>query len=215
MHEKLKFYLDFAEFLGKSVDKNTEVVLHETVGDNPGIVYIYNGYVSGRQVGAPLSEFSQEMVNNKEDHSLYRVNYATVANDGSILRSSSFFIRDDDNTLLGILCINSNVSQYLQLSEQLRELAGLSFDEEVSDGDDTQIYLTSAKDVILENIQSILTDMNVNTPPNRLTAAEKQIVINVLHKRGIFNLKGSVAKVAAIMCVSEPTIYRYLPKSNL
>ncbi len=214
MHEKLKFYLNFAEFLGRSLDKNTEVVLHETVGDNPGIVYIYNGHVSGRQVGAPLSEFSQEMVNNKEDHSRFRVNYATVANDGSILRSSSFFIRDDDNTLLGIFCVNSNVSQYLQLSEQLRELAGLSLDEEVED-DEAQIYLTSAKDVILENIQSILTDMNVNTPPNRLTAAEKQIVINMLHKRGIFNLKGSVAKVAAIMCVSEPTIYRYLPKNNL
>jgi len=214
VHEKLKFYLDFVEFLGMSLDKNTEVVLHETVGDNPGIVYIYNGHVSGRGIGAPLSEFSQQMVDATEDHSLFRVNYATVANDGSILRSSSFFIRDDDNTLLGILCINSNVSQYISLSEQLRELAGLTFEEDVEEDDDAQIYLTSAKDVILENIQTILTDMNVNTPPNRLTAAEKQIVINILHKRGIFNLKGSVAKVAAVMCVSEPTIYRYLPKSN-
>ncbi|MEG1997470.1 MAG: helix-turn-helix transcriptional regulator, partial [Clostridiales bacterium] len=208
MHEKLEFYLGFAEFLGKALDKNTEVVLHETVGDNPGIVYIYNGHVSGRKVGAPLSEFSQEMVANKGDHSMYRANYATVANDGSILRSSSFFIRDEDNTLIGIFCINSNVSQYITLSEQLRELAGLTFDEDVEEDDDAQIYLTSAKDVILENIQTILTDMNVNTPPNRLTASEKQIVINILHKRGIFNLKGSVAKVAAVMCVSEPTIYR-------
>ena len=215
MNDKdLKQYTALVNFLGKALDKNTEVCLQNITGDNPGIATIVNGHISGRKTGAPLSEFAKERMALKDDNALYLLNYPTVAHDGKVLRSSTYFIRDNKNKLTGMICINTDVTNYLNLSEQLKQLAGISSEESEENDSSLDVFLTSAQDVVSENITNILIDMGINMPPSRLNTLEKQDVVEKLQEKGIFNLKGAVAEVANIMSVSEPTIYRYLAKKS-
>ncbi|MDO4581703.1 MAG: PAS domain-containing protein [Bacillota bacterium] len=211
MHKSLEPYLKLLEFWSMTVDKNTELVLHDMSGKKPSIVFIHNRHVSGRDIDAPLSAFAQQMLGDKSD-TLIRPNYATIAADGRTLRTCSYFIRDDDNTLLGMICVNADISAYAEMAERMRELAALDAPPAAGAGEDSSVFLTSAAAVIQNNIREILTSMDAKVPLNRLTAQEKQQLIAKLHQNGVFNLKGSVARVAEAMGVSEPTIYRYLPK---
>lgn len=212
--EERRMYTELVHFLGKALGPNTEVVLQDISGQNARIVAIVNGHISGRKAGDGPSEFIMQMIDDKDYTDSHRVNFSSVAHGGKALRSSTYLIRDDHKNLQGMLCINTDISQYLTISEQVKQLAGIeNFSEEQTD-DNANIYLISARDAVLDNINGILREMNVEIPLSRLTAKEKQNLVVKLQEKGVFNLKGAVSEAANCLEVSEPTVYRYLTKNG-
>ena len=212
--EERKVYTDLIHFLGKALGSNTEVVLHDFCGEESTIVAIENGHISGRKVGDEPSEFTLQIINNKDYANSHRINFSSVAHGGKMLRSSTFFIRNEDKTLKGMICINMDVSAYAAISEQIRQLAGIVNVNTEAVEENANIYLVAAKDAILESLNSLATEMSIDIPFSRLTAKEKQSLVIKLQEKGLFNLKGAVAEVAGRLEVSEPTIYRYLTKTD-
>ncbi|MBI9105706.1 MAG: PAS domain-containing protein [Spirochaetales bacterium] len=223
MNEDLKKkYSIIVEFLGNALGPDYEVVLHDTEDHINSIVAIANGQVSGREVGGPLTNFGLEVISDESYKSLdYKLNYNGVLKDKRILRSSSMFIKDDDQNVTGMLCINFDDRRYKEIGENLLRLCHPDALIEINSSYDSvdslvenagERFYDSVSEDAYEIIQGYLTE-NGKAADN-LTHSDRQKIVDVLNYKGIFNFKGAVREVAKQLTCSEPSIYRYLNKSN-
>ena len=64
--------------------------------------------------------------NPKEEPVQHVCCYKTVTKDGKILRSSSTFIRNDQEEIIGCFCINYDITEFLQCNRMLEEFTAFS-----------------------------------------------------------------------------------------
>ena len=115
-------YMKLTEFLGSVLGPDYEVVLHDLGDADKSIIAIANGHVSGRTIGAPLTSVAlQSIINHSYETQDYRLNYVGVAGT-KLLRSSTFFVKDEEGRLVGMLCINFDDSRYRELSDRILKL---------------------------------------------------------------------------------------------
>lgn len=219
MHPIIAQYCKLVPFLGTVLGPDYEIALQDLTQGNYCIVAIANGFNSGREVGAPLTTKALGFVESK----IYQtqdaiLGYRGVTTQNAPTNSSTMFIKDDDGTLLGMLCVNYNMERCTQTVQKVLELCNLSLEAagfprdsavhaEVSASEPPEIFSGSVEDLI----DSILErNLEPGITPDRLNQAEKIQIINKLKECGAFSVKGAVREVAAKLCCSEPTIYRYL-----
>ncbi|GKX28515.1 hypothetical protein SH1V18_09950 [Vallitalea longa] len=218
----LKQYTSLVKFLGQTLGPDYEVALHDIQPNSKSIVAIANGHISGRDVGAPMTNLGLEIIANKEyKYKDHKLNYNGVSKDQRVLRSSTFFIKDDEEELIGMLCINFDDKRYTELSEKLLQLCHPdklieqnhkydSVDSMVQNS--TETFSESIEEVTDTVLNKVLQDSNI--PVDRLTQEERLNIVDILDKKGVFMLKGAVSTVANKLSCSEPSIYRYLAKIN-
>ncbi|WP_147819795.1 helix-turn-helix transcriptional regulator [Salidesulfovibrio onnuriiensis] len=207
-------YVPLVEFLGGFLGSNCEVVLHDTSTKEKSVLAIANSHITGRKVGAPLTDLALRFVVEKEyEHRDWVMGYITRSKDDRPLRSATFFIRDADRELAGMLCLNMDVSDVVNARDMLERVIqtmGLD-DATVKDTFDHSETFSDSIEGLTENL--IVQVVNgAEIPPERMTAAEKMDIVRTLDERGVFLLKGTVAVVADQLASSEATIYRYLQK---
>lgn len=210
MTKLLETYKIMVDFLADYLGEDTEVVLHDLTAEGKGsIVAIRNGSISGRTIGTPMTDFANQLIKNKVyEKQPYCVNYKGISPRGEAIRSATLFILNDDNILEGLLCINMNCQKMLEVRDFLNHF----------------LSVTESKD------QLELTEENFNIDPQalvdenlmRIFPAGSTIVFETLNKRekidvceklqemGTFLVKGTVSYTAEKLCVSVPTVYRYL-----
>lgn len=215
MHPLLKSYLPMLDFLAAVMGKEAEIVLHDVSHMDNSVVAIRNGHVSGRDIGAPTTNLALKLIKNGKHSDIdFLTNYRGVSGEGKTLRASTYFIRDNRKTLIGMMCINIDTSRFEQFRDFLNtivEFQTTKIDEESSEEHVVMEHFSnSVESVAFESINSVLTERNIS--PERLSQDEKIDVIKELNKRGVFLLKGAVSEVAVRLKVSEATIYRYLSK---
>ncbi len=209
--EKVRAYLPLVDFLAEIAGPYSEVVLHDISDSTHSLVAIRNGQLSGREVGAPMTDFAAHVLRHgRHEGRDYITNYLGKAgSSGKFLKSSTFFIRDDDGEIIGMLGINTDLSA---LSEVHRVLGALlAVDESVSNGvgsNESDEGVLSVREMVYTVIEQVMATHAVN--PVRMTMEEKKAVVELLNEKGVFLLKGTVADVAARLEVSEQTVYRYL-----
>lgn len=216
---KLEKYIPLCEFLSKCYSDDVEVVLHDVSDLDHSAIAIYNNHVSGREMGAPMTYFGLRVIREKlyvtQD---YIVDKKNVLDNGKVLRSATYFIMDDDGALIGTLCINIDVSRYVELSHLFDRMAlGRLRDEtpvvppkeEASNLKET--FPTTVEDLIEATIREFA---GPNGSVEDLTPERKIELVGSLSEKGIFMFKGTVKKVSTALCVSEPTVYRYLNSAN-
>ena len=121
--EQLTRFTHLVEFLGMTLGPDYEIVLHEIDRPTPCVVAIANGQISGRTVGAPLTNVALDIIANKayvEEN--WKMNYRGVSASGRLLRCSTFFIKNEQNELVGLLCINFDDSRFRALSSSVYSL---------------------------------------------------------------------------------------------
>lgn len=215
-------YISLVELLGLTLGPDYEIVLYDLRREDKSIIAIANGHVSGRTVGAPLTESSLKSIANKEYTNIdYKANYNSVSKNNKLLRSSSLYIKDGNNALVGLLCINFDDSSFVEITKNIMSLCHPnelinknSFEkiENIITSDESDNIGTSVEDVTRHAIQSVL--KNISVPLDRLTKEEKIEIVAQLNDRGIFMLKGAVPHVSKILHSSEATVYRYLSDLN-
>jgi predicted transcriptional regulator YheO len=172
------------------------------------IVAIANGHISGRAVGAPLTDLALRLIAQEiwktKDHIC---NYEGKTRDNRILHSSTFFIKNEGK-LLGMLSVNVDVSQYTRLSEDILRLAGLSpaSSQVPAAGVQTENFYDNMEEII----KSVFKELGADGDPGRMTQERRLAIIERLVDRGIFLLKGSVISVAQKLQCSEASLYRYI-----
>lgn len=218
MHQELKVYVPVAEFLGKALGSQYEVVLHDFTDPEHAIVSIANGYLSGRQVGSPMTNLAMKMLQDdvaqQGNGKTYIVQHEASGKDGTPFSSSTMLLRDNSGKAVGALCINFNVKAFLGLQEFI-ESVGLG-ENKPANQPGAKHYegeiLSDAGSSALESVYHTVMDkrLNIDTSSQQM----KQDIINEFYTEGAFLLKGSVSYIAEKLAMSEPTVYRYLAKAK-
>ena len=198
---------------------DTEVSTRKTsVSQRKQIIAIANSHISGRKLGAPLTNMSLSILRDKSYERMdYHLHYYSINVNGKDLRSSTFFIKDSGE-LIGLLCINFDSSRYRELSARVMDLCGSLLTPGAPSGthliveNDEHTYPSSIAGATASIVSSVIADYPV--PVDRLTQDEKMEIKDALNRKGVFLLKGSVSHVARELHSSEASIYRYLGKLN-
>lgn len=215
--EQLKKYIPLAEFLSRCYGDNVEVVLHDISDLDHSAIAIYNNHVSGRKLGAPMTYYGLQIIREKlyQDKD-YSVNTKNVLSNGKILRSSTYFLKDDDGELIGTLCINVDVSQFVELGKLFENMTfgGREDMQEpaVTDTADPKEAFPATIDDLIDG--TVLEFVGERGSISDLTPERKIELVSKLNEKGIFMFKGTVKKVSVALGVSEPTVYRYLNAAN-
>lgn len=212
----LQHYIKITEFLGLALGPDYEVALHDMTDKNRSIIAIANNHVSGREIGAPLTNVALSILRDKSyETSDYRLHYYGVSINGKDLRSSTMFIKQNGR-LIGMLCINFDDSRYRELSGKLMGLChpDMFVDDVVltstteKKNNAPEKFRNSTEAVAIDAINRELEHLGVTA--DRLTGEERLKIITSLEANGIFLLKGAVKDVAAGLCCSQASVYRYL-----
>lgn len=216
--------MPLVDFLGKFIGPHCEVVLHDLVGPERTAINIANGLVSGRSVGTPLTDFALRMIKNKAHASAdFLHEYEGALKNGKRVRSSTLFIKDESGELVGLLCLNQDVSRLQNLHDELDAILAAYFggtpagpEPSPLETHPTAASLVEESETFGESIEELISAAIAKAlapyglPPERLSPHEREAVIDALHKKGFFQFRGAVEHVAAALGLSEATIYRYL-----
>lgn len=108
----LQQYMKLTEFLGLTLGPDYEVALHDLTNKDRSIIAIANNYISGREIGAPLTNMALGILRDRSyETNDYCLQYHGISVNGKDLRSNTFFIKQDGR-LIGMLCINFDDSRY-------------------------------------------------------------------------------------------------------
>jgi predicted transcriptional regulator YheO len=183
---------------------NCEVVVHDFKDMSSSIVYIA-GNITKRKVGGPITDLIFKAFREHGDKVQNMYNYTTRTKDGKILKSSTIFLRNSDNKVIGCLCINIDMSHFINLKLILDNIIGF---KEVYELSNIENFATSTDETI-EAISMDVAKKYAKTPDN-MNKAERLDFLRSLDEKGVFVLKGSVDKIAKILGISKYTVYSYL-----
>lgn len=219
MYKSLEPYAKLVYFLSAALGDNCEIALHDLTSKNQEIVAISNNPISGREVGAKLSNLSLHYLEEKQylNHD-YVMNYKTVGNDGKLMRAATYFIKEEGREMpVGMLCINVNISDLEYLTSTIKKILGIKEEKDIEFKMDNPVEILSSPldEMIDMYIKECLEKMGFPSYflAERLNVDEKIKVVKYLQEKGTFKVKGAIVLVAEKLAVSEPTVYRYLKKN--
>lgn len=203
-HPLLKNMMPLVEGIARTFGSNCEVVLHDIKKPQESIIAIANGHVTGRTVGSPMTERGLKAIRNKE-YELNLIKYKFITSDGRTLKSSTLFIKDESNDVIGCLCINFDISELVVAKKMIVDIT-----ETIDDGiiKEEETYGNNINDILFSVVNKVLE--NIGKPVAYLNRDEKVNAVKKLDEKGTFLIKGSVDYVAEVLCVSRYTIYNYL-----
>lgn len=216
----LEKYFPIASFIAAIIGPKCEVVVHDISDPEHSIVHIENGHISGREVGDASTDLVLKILKSEAYHEeAYIANYRASGKMGQSFRSSTYFIKNDQDKLVGLLCLNIDVTHMEVAAEWIQHiLQGGSnpyvapvVDQAPKEEKQATEYLQGNADDLLEHMISSVTS-RLKISPERLSSQEKIEVVRELNELGVFLLKGGVSQVANSLSISEPTVYRYLQK---
>jgi len=220
MYKYLEPYAKIVNFLGKALGDNCEIALHDLTSQEQEIVAIANNQLSGREIGAKLSNLSLHYLDTKQYiNNDFVMNYKTVGPDGKLMRAATYFIKEDGKEMpVGMLCINVNISDLEYLTTTIKKILGVKEEKEIEFKMDNPVEILSSPldEMIDMYIKECLEKMGFPSYflAERLNVDEKIKVVKYLQEKGTFKVKGAIVLVAEKLAVSEPTVYRYLKKMD-
>lgn len=210
-NEFVASWIPLVNFLGASLGRNYEVVLHDLSDLDHSVIAIANGHVSQRSVGSPATDLVLRVLEgDAAENDDFVVKYrGSVPESTKVLASSTFFIRRDER-IVGVLCINADHTLLAQLESLAASIRGSYADDLIPlEESSAQENLTaSIADVAAEAVRSVAAERHVSSDHFKLE--ERVEVIRRLYGRGFFQFKGAVQTVSTALHISEPTAYRYV-----
>ena len=208
----LDFLTRLSSCLKSQFGENCEIAIHDIKpgSDNIStIVSIENSHVTGRKVGVGPSQAVLNAIVGKvraEDNFAY----FTKTEDGKILRSSTIYIRNEEDKIEGVFSINFDIT-YLSLAENALKTFTTS-----SESKDDVTKITSNVEMLLDDLidQSVKL---IGKPVALMTKEDKIKAINFLNESGAFLITRSGDKVSTYFGISKFTLYNYIDmgkKSN-
>lgn len=212
MNPFIKKFIPIADFLGEVLGANTEIILHDLTNYDNSVVHLINGHISNRKVGDPATDFVLEFIRTEsKGDKQFICNYNSKTKEGKVLYSSTFFIRDDKNKIVGALGLNSDYYDVKKSLSFLTSMLPNYVDDKILSLNNIKENLSSdPQELSLNKIDTIISQFDVI--PQRMTTDEKTEIITTLNDCGIFSVRGSVQAVASKLHMSEPSVYRYIKK---
>ncbi len=201
-----KMLRQMADAMSKTIGRNCEVAVHDFANLNKSLVYLA-GDVTGRKVGAPITDLVVKALHRKGKKIKDRYNYKTTTRDGRSIKSSTIFIRDSAGDVIGAFCINIDTTELLNASHVIEEIVKTI---DFSANDNRETFAATVGETIEALFSQAISI--VGKQPATMMTTEKIRLVEVLESKGAFQIKGAVDQVAILVGVSKYTIYNYLQK---
>ncbi|MHB8963871.1 MAG: helix-turn-helix transcriptional regulator [Saccharofermentanales bacterium] len=207
MEEELVLLTQIADGLVKQFGHDCEVVIHDLTASDTAysISYIENGHVTGRQAGDGPSKVVLETLHRNHSSIRDHAGYLTRTADGRILKSSTLYIRGEDQKVRYIFSINYDITGLMSASKALESF----IETEPPDG-------RLKPDMIVSNVHDLLDSLIdqsmalAGKPVALMTKDEKVAAIRFLNDAGAFLITRSGEKVARHFGISKYTLYSYI-----
>ncbi len=224
MNPKLTILIPVVRGLAKILGKDYEVNLHDVSMPEHSLVLCENGHVTGRTAGGPMTDFGLYMMQSEEYQSKEGIyNYLARNNRGELIKCSAIFVRDENEKIIGFLCINYDISKATAAQELIESLLHLDMDNVEQYPESIpqesikpekfplpirEFYAKDLEEVVNNSLEQV--KLRIGKPLSYLTKSEKKQVIQELHDKGFLLLKGAVDILAKEMDNTKYTIYSYI-----
>ncbi len=187
-----------------------EIVIHdlrsETIENS--VVHIENGHVSDRKIGDGPSGVvleTLEAIKRNESVPDDELAYLTKTDSGRILKSSTIYIPNKDNTKVHyILSLNYDITELLGVSSTLLSFVETRKESKVKPKPITHDVTQLLDTLIEQSVESI------GKPAPLMNKEEKISAIQFLNDHGAFLITKSGDKVSSYFGISKFTLYNYL-----
>lgn len=209
-----KQFKSLSKFLNEALGSEYEIVLHNFENNNHNIEFLANGHISGRDdkdydINNVFKVLGEESYKKND----FVANSMGIVDNNKVIRHSSFFIKDDNNNLEGMLCVNFDGSKYVNIAKKILQLTNM---DNASIESDRLHCFNFEKDVVSDLISNIIDSvfedtLGISDTSNyNLSQEEKILLVRKLNEKEVFLMKGSIDKTAKKLGVSNATVYRYL-----
>lgn len=193
-----------ADMFVKMFGSRCEVAVHDFADLKKSLIYLA-GNVTGREIGCPITDLVLFELAKQPNEIEDIPNYKTKSGKGITMKSSTVFLRDELDKVIGALCINYDISMMIQYGAELQEFINFDMNQDKSEN-----FYTTVQDVIQNMVDQVLEVFK--KAPSALTLEEKVECVRMLEEKGAFLIKGSTEYLASVLGVSKFTIYNYLQK---
>lgn len=217
--DEFSFFQSLVKMLALQFGPFCEVVLHDFKEIKDGnyektILLIENGHITGRKVGDCGTNLGLEVLRGTKRNGNH-YGYYVRTEDHKIFRSSSLYIRNNEEEVIGALCINWDITNLSLTEDYLRKssldnsdvsLKGIQQDEvdEIFAANVTQLL-----EVLISRAQKF-----VGKKPEDMNRVDKIAFLDFLDTKGAFLISKSGNKVCDFLGISKYTLYAYLDEAR-
>lgn len=212
MRHTLDFLKQLAHGLAIQFGSSCEIAIHDlkTKDLEKSIVYIENGHVSNRQTGDGPSGIVLETLQSDPSTIHDKLSYLTKTEDGRILKSSTFYIRDDDGSISYIFSLNYDITAFTAASTAIQSLIVTKDNLPDLTGDSPRQITHNVNELLDLLIEQAVA--KVGKPVAMMNKDDKVAVVQYLDHAGAFLITKSGDKVSSYLGISKFTLYSYMGK---
>jgi predicted transcriptional regulator YheO len=202
-HEILASYEAVVDGLATLIGEHCEIVLHSLEDLKSSAIRIANGEHTGRKIGSPISDLALRMLHDMagDDSSVSKA-YFTRAKNGVLMKSVTIAIRNREQRVIGLLCINMN------LDVPFSQIMKTFIPPETQENATSVNFASSVDDLVAQALEFTIEEVNADRGVSN-NAKNRQIVLN-LYEKGIFDIKDAINQVADRLNISKHTVYLYI-----
>jgi len=187
---------------------NCEVVLHDFAKDpDHTILAIENGHVTNRRAGGPITSHGLEIIRGVKTPT-DQFNYINQSQNGKLLRSTSIYLYDDDDKVIGSICINLDITSLIATRNMLDTLISAQNNSAIHPSDSSEIATDDVNEMLEILIQKSI--RHVGLPVSAMTREDKIRGLEYLDHCGAFLIKKSSDRIAQVYEISRFSLYNYL-----
>ena len=212
MRHSLGFLKQLAHGLAIQFGSSCEIAIHDlkTKDLEKSIVYIENGHISNRQIGDGPSGIVLETLQSDPSTIHDKLSYLTKTEDGRILKSSTFYIRDDDGSISYIFSLNYDITAFTAASTAIQSLIATKDKLPDLTGDSPRQITHNVNELLDLLIEQAVA--KVGKPVAMMNKDDKVAVVQYLDHAGAFLITKSGDKVSSYLGISKFTLYSYMGK---
>ena len=188
--------------LGALFGDNCELVLHSFEKLDESVIHIVNGHITGRKIGAPITNIALEKLSNFNGSGEIWEVYFSNKDDIKTLKSASLLITNNEDVPIGMICINYSLD--ISINSFVKTFT------EVKVKRKKENFSNDVNEMILSHLEPIrdrvYVDKNI---PSKNKVSE---IIRELYDIGLFELSITTKVVSAELSISSATVYKHLRK---
>jgi len=182
-----------------------ELVLHDLELEyEHTIIDIRNGHITGRKIGDSGDILGLPVVRGLERNG-NQLNYLNHTEDGKCLKSSTIFLRNENNNPRYCIAINEDITEQINFEKYLHS---------------KNLTTTEQNFVLVKDVQKLLQSLidearkAIGTEFSKMDRSEKMRFVEYLDRRGAFLITKSGPHVCKLLKISKFTLYKYLEESR-
>ncbi len=188
--------------------ESCEVVIHDLTENDAAdhsIIYIENGHVTGRKIGDGASAVVLEQLSKANEHGQQdHIGYFTKSENGKVLKSSTVYIKDENQNVIAIFSINHDITAL--------SVAASSINEIITPKDNSNSEPKKITPNVSELLDSLIWEsvQLIGKPASLMNKEDKIRAIRYLNDKGALLITKSGDKISKYFGISKFTLYSYI-----